>query len=161
MPCAQPGIKDNLLKFWNVKKVIKAQKIKTRKIICCKIGTRWRVRDHGVTQSSACNNSELISRDDLAIAKKGLTTFCPGGMKKTFSHWCVSQSLKSNARLIFLLIFFVSKPGDNPVVWRQNGSLLLSPKLDLERISSVFTDCKDYALPRSCGNGCGNNCGNV
>ena len=46
------------------------------------------------------------------------------------------------------------------MVWRQNGSLLLSPKLDLERISSVFADCKDYALPPSYGNGCGNDCDN-
>ena len=31
-----------------------------------------------VTHSSGCNNSELISREDVAIAKKVLTTFCPG-----------------------------------------------------------------------------------
>ena len=67
-----------MLKRW-----LKPKKIKKRKIICCKIGTRWRVRDHGVTHSSACNNSELISREDLAIAKKGLTTFCPGEAR----HW--------------------------------------------------------------------------
>ena len=36
-----------------------------------------------VTQSSGCNNSELISKEDLAIAKKGLTTFCPGEAR----HW--------------------------------------------------------------------------
>ena len=73
---------------------------------------------------------------------------------------CLSKRLVQRKIDIFCRFFFVSKPGDNPVVWRQNGSLLLSPKLHLERISRVFTDCKDYAHPPSYGNGCGNDCGN-